>query len=108
MEKLPKDMTIEIASRVAVATMDLLEDLASLRATYSQMRRVCGDAVAGWSIPLQRVLLRGIQHGTWNCFYDHEYHAKLIAILSSISNPEVCVYAGMRAVFVEDRSALML
>jgi hypothetical protein len=67
------------------------------------MHRVCGNAIARWSIPL----LHGIQRGTWNRFYDHEYCAKLIARLASIGNPEACFYAGMCAVFVEDHSALM-
>jgi len=35
MEKLPKDMAIEIASYVVVAAMDPMEDLGSLRATCS-------------------------------------------------------------------------
>jgi hypothetical protein len=38
---------------------------------------------------------------------DHEYHAKLIAKLASISNSEACFYTGMHAVFVEDRTVLM-
>jgi hypothetical protein len=59
-------------------------------------------------MPLWWVLLRGIQCGTWNQFYDHEYHAKLIARLASVGNPEAYFYARMRAVFVEDRSTLML
>ena len=71
------------------------------------MRRVCGDAIVGQSIPLWRVLLRGIQHGTYNWFYDHEYRAKLITRLASVDNLEACFYARMRTVFVEDRSALM-
>ena len=33
--------------------------------------------------------------------------AKLIARLASVGNPEACFYTGMRAVFVEDRTALM-
>ena len=82
------DVAVEIASRIAVATADPTEDLGSLRASYSQMRRVCGYVVVGRSIPLQRVLLRWIQHGTWNQFYDHEYHTKLIAKLASVENPE--------------------
>jgi hypothetical protein len=53
------------------------------------------------------VLLCGIQHGTWNQFYDNEYRAKLIARLASVGNPEAYFYARMCAVFVEDRSALM-
>ena len=72
------------------------------------MRRVCGDAVVGWSIPLWWVLLRGIQRGTWNWFYDHEYCAKLIARLASVGNPEACFFAGMRAVFVEDHTIARL
>ena len=58
------DVAIEIASHVAAAAADPMEDLGSLRATCSQMRRVCGDAIVGWSIPLRQVLLRGIQLGT--------------------------------------------
>ena len=107
MEKLPKDMAIEIASRVAAAVADPMEDLGSLRATYSQMHRVCGDTVVGRSIPLQRLLLRGIHLGTQNRFYDHEYHAKLISRLARIGRPKAYFYAGMHTVFVEDHTALM-
>ena len=71
------------------------------------MRRVCGEAVVGRSIPLRRVLLRGMQRGIWKQFYDHEYCAKLIIRLASFGNPEACFYAGMHTVFVEDRDALM-
>jgi hypothetical protein len=49
----------------------------------------------------------GIHLGTWNRFYDHEYRAKLIARLASAGNPEACFYAGMCAVFMEDRTVLM-
>ena len=58
------DVAIEIASRIAVAAADPIEDLGSLRATCSQMRKVCGDAIVGQSIPLRQVLLHGIQCGT--------------------------------------------
>ena len=71
------------------------------------MRRVCGDAVVGRSIPLWWVLLHGKQLGTWNRFYDHEYRAIVIARLASVGNLEACFYARMRIVFVEDHSALM-
>jgi hypothetical protein len=64
MEKLSTEVAIEIASRVAVAAVDPMEDLGSLRATCSQMHRVCGDTVVGRSIPLQRVLLHGMHRGT--------------------------------------------
>ena len=63
-EKLLVDVAVEIASYIAVAIADPTEDLGSLWATCSQMRKVCSDAVVGQSIPLQRVLLRGKQHGT--------------------------------------------
>ena len=71
------------------------------------MHRVCGDAVVGRNIPLWRLLLHGIHLGTRNWFYNHEYHAKHIARLASIDNPKACFYAGMRTIFVEDRTALM-
>jgi hypothetical protein len=64
MEKLLMDMAVEITSRIAMTTADPMEDLGSLWATCSQMHRVCGDAVVGWSIPLWRVLLCGIHLGT--------------------------------------------
>jgi hypothetical protein len=64
MEKLSMDMAVEIASHIATIVADPMEDLGSLRATCSQMRRVCGDAVVGQSIPLRWVLLRGIHLGT--------------------------------------------
>jgi len=35
MEKLPKDMAVEIASHVIAVTVDPMEDLGSLWATYS-------------------------------------------------------------------------
>jgi hypothetical protein len=52
--------------------------------------------VAAWDTPW-----------TWNWFYDHEYHAKLIARLASVGNPDACLYGRMRAIFVEDRTMLM-
>jgi hypothetical protein len=107
MEKLLTDVAIEIASCVVVAAADPMEDLGSLRATYSQMCRVCGNTVVGRSIPLRQVLLRGIQRGTWNRFYDHKYRAKLITRLACVGNLEACFYTGMCIVFVEDRSVLM-
>jgi hypothetical protein len=106
MEKLSIEVAVEIASRVGAAVADPLEDLGSLWATCSQMRRVCSDALVGRSIPLQRVLLRGTQRGTWKRFYDHEYHAKLITRLASVSNLEAYLYTGMRVVFVEDHDTL--
>ena len=71
------------------------------------MRWVCGDVIVGRSIPLQRVLLRGIHLGTRNWFYDHEYRAKLYTRLASIGNPEACFYDGMCVIFVKGRTALM-
>jgi hypothetical protein len=61
----------------------------------------------GRCIPLRHLLPRGIQSGTWNQFYEHEYRAKLIARLASVDNPEACFYVGMRTIFVEDHNALM-
>ena len=58
------DVAVEIASRIATAIADPMEDLGSLWATCSQMRKVCSDAVVGQSIPLWWVLLCGTQHGT--------------------------------------------
>ena len=57
------DMAVEIASRVAAAAADPMEDLGSLQPRCLQMHRICGDAVVGQSIPLRQVLLRGIHLG---------------------------------------------
>jgi hypothetical protein len=41
------EVAIVIASRVAEAAADPIEDLGSMWVTYSQMRRVCGNAIVG-------------------------------------------------------------
>ena len=58
MEKLPQELAAEVASRVAKAVVDPMENLDSLRASCSQMQRACDDAYVGWSIPLELMLQR--------------------------------------------------
>ena len=58
MEKLPTELATEVASCVAKAATDPMEDLTSLQASCSQMQRECGDTYVGQSIPLEPVLHR--------------------------------------------------
>jgi len=102
MEKLPPELAAKVTSRVAKAAADPMEDLGNLRALCSQMRRACGDAYVGRSIPLERVL----RHCHKEPYYTHEYRANLITRLASVGHPEACFKAGMSAIFVEDRGII--
>ena len=51
------ELAADIAGRIAKQSYAPMDDLASLRATCSFMRRVCGTAEVGRCIPLRRVLL---------------------------------------------------
>jgi hypothetical protein len=44
---LPTDMQIEITALVAATSDRPMDDLRSLGATYSSMRRICGNPVVG-------------------------------------------------------------
>jgi hypothetical protein len=98
MEKLPMVVDVNIASRTATVAADPMEDLGSLRATYSQMRRVCSDARSG----TEHTTAAGA--AAWDTTWDPE------SVLRPRvpRHPEACFYAGMHAIFVEDRSVLML
>ena len=52
------ELATEVASHVAKATADPMEDLGSLWATCSHMRRACGTVYVGQSIPLEPMLNR--------------------------------------------------
>ena len=81
-----------------------MDDLASLWATNSFMRRVCGTAEVGRCIPLRRVLQR---QGFWERhYYDDDYRALLTTRLASAGNLEACFLAGLRPVFVEAHRSL--
>jgi hypothetical protein len=79
-----------------------MDDLASLRATCSFMRRVCGTTEVAQHIPLCWVLqCQGF-------YYDNDYCALLTTKLASMGNLEACFLAGLRPVFVEAHRSLML
>lgn len=73
MGDLPKELSVEIAKRVAASAANPMEDLGRLHATCLRMRTVCSDAVVGQSIPLQPVLWRREALDLW-LFYNNEYH----------------------------------
>ena len=66
------------------------------------MRRACGTAYVGRSIPLEPVL----NHRDWKPFYSHEYCANLITRLTSVDHTEACFKAGMSIVFKEHRGII--
>ena len=66
------------------------------------MRRVCGTAYVGRSIPLELVL----NHHDWKPFYSHEYCANLITRLASVGHTEACLKARMSVVFKQDRGTV--
>ena len=81
-----------------------MDDLASLWATCSFMRRVCGTAEVDRRIRLRRVLQR---QGFWGChYYYDDYHVLLTTRLASVGNLEACFLAGLRPVFVEAHRSL--
>jgi hypothetical protein len=74
-----------------------MDDLASLRATYSSMRRVCSTDEVSWRIPLCQVQQ---SQGFWERhYYDDDYRALLTTRLASVGNLETCLLASLRPVF---------
>ena len=81
-----------------------MDDLASLWATCSFMRRVCGTAEVDRRIRLRRVLQR---QGFWGChYYDDDYHALLTTRLASVGNLEACFLVGLCPTFMEAHRSL--
>ena len=104
MDWLPMELAVDIVGHVAEQSYAPMDDLASLQATCSFTRRVCGTAEVGRCIPLHRVLQR---QGFWERhYYDDDYRALLTTRLSSVGNLEACFLAGLRPVFVEARRSL--
>jgi hypothetical protein len=56
MDQLLMELATDIAGRIAELSHALKDDIASLQATCSFMRRVCGSTEVGWRIALRRVL----------------------------------------------------
>jgi hypothetical protein len=71
-----------------------MDDLYSLRATCSSMRRICGDPTAG-----QHLALDWVRHGSTGA-NPVNYYA-LLATLTHVSNPEACFLTGVQTVFME-------
>lgn len=84
--ELPKELTIDIVSRVAAQSEDAMEDLRNLRATCKALCVVCSAATVGRSLSLRRVLRRR---------FNPEYRAALITTLATVGNPEALFRSGL-------------
>ena len=56
MDRLPMELAVDIAGRIVEQSYAPMDELASLWATYTFMRSVCGTAEYGRRIPLRQVL----------------------------------------------------
>ena len=74
-----------------------MEDLYSLRATCSSMRRICGDPAVGRRLTLDR-FKRG---RTWD---DPVNYEALLSSLTQVGNLEGCFLTGMQTIFMEKHS----
>ena len=100
------ELAMDIAGHIVEQSYAPMDDLASLWATCSFMRRVCGTAEVVRRIPLRWVLQR---QGFWeHHYYDNDYRALLTTRLASVGNLEACFLASLRPVFVEAHRSLML
>jgi len=83
MDQLLMELATDITSRI-VELYAPMDDLASLRATYSFINRVRGTTKVGRRIPLHRMLQR---QGFWELhYYDDNYRAMLTTRLASVGN----------------------
>ena len=80
---LPTDMQIHIAGHLAATSDHPMDDLWSLRATYSSMCRICGDPSIGQRLALDRFR-------SWRTRADPINYYTLLASLTQVSNPEAC------------------
>jgi hypothetical protein len=104
MDRLLMELSMEITGRITEQSYAPMDNLASLWATYTFMRRLCGTAEVDRHIPLRRVLQR---QGFWeHHYYDDDYHALLTIRLASVGNLEVCFLADLCLIFVEARRSL--
>jgi len=72
-----------------------MDDLCSLRETYSSMRHICDDPTIGQCLALDR-----FRHGrTWDDPIDYE---ALLASLTQVGNLEACFLTGIQTVFMEN------
>jgi hypothetical protein len=86
--ELPKELTIDIVSRVVAQLEDTMEDLRNLHATYKVMCMVCSAATVGQGLHLKRVLQRRFNLSL-------EFHVALITTLATIGNPEALFHSGL-------------
>jgi hypothetical protein len=106
MDQLPMELATDIVGRIAELSHALKDYIASLQATCSFMRMVCGGTEVGWRIALCQVL----QHqGFWERhYYNDNYHALLTTRPASVGILEAYFLAGLRPIFVEARKSMTL
>jgi len=94
---LPTELAIEIVGHLATTSVQPMDDLCSLWATCSSMRRICGNPAIG-----RRMALDRCKHG-WGWDDLSNYYA-LLASLTQLSNSEACFLTGIQIVFKENHS----
>ena len=99
------ELAADISGHVTEQSYAPMDDIASLRATCSDMCRVYGTAKVSRCIPLRRVLQR---QGFWERYYYYDYRALLTTRQANMGNLEACFLADLRPVFVEARRSLTL
>ena len=91
---LPTDVQIEIAGHLATTSDWPMDDLYSLWATCSSMRRICGNPAIG-----RRMVLDQCRHGLgWD---DVGNYYALLSSLTQLGNSEACFLIGIPMVFEE-------
>jgi hypothetical protein len=75
-----------------------MDDLRSLRATCSSMRRICGDPAVD-----QRVAVDRCRHGVRSS-NDHVNYFALLARLTQVNNLEACLLTRIQTIFAKNHS----
>jgi hypothetical protein len=90
-------LAIEIADHLAATSKWPMDDLCSLRATCSFMRRICGDPAIGRRVATDRCRC-GVR--SWN---DLDNYYVLLASLTQLGNLEACFLTGVPMVFTDNQ-----
>ena len=74
-----------------------MAEVGSLRATCKKMWQVCRFPEVRRRLAVHPLL----PIGSWDLYYDNDFHQNLIINLSKVGNPVACFFVGMRVVLVE-------
>jgi hypothetical protein len=91
---LPTELQIVIVGHLAATSEQPMDDLRSLWATCSSMRRICGDPAVDRRVALDQVTRVNV----------HVNYFSLLANLTQVGNPEACFLTGIQTVFMEKHS----